>query len=329
MSRSIAGGHIDVHAHVVLEATLGAAGAHGPEIERGGTRPVFRVADWRLEGVDYRGTAFMDADVRVARMDQVGIGHQALTPNPLTWFHHIDPAAAVRYCRLHNAALAEHISEHPDRLSGLAQLPAQDPAAAARELAESVEVDGLSGGAMGTDPGVPLDDPSLEPIWAAAEGLDVPIFLHPAPAGIDGPVVDERSASHDFDLHGWFCHEETLAVVALVVGGVLDRHRRLDVCISHGGGSMALLYERIRHAMATRPSGSGDPDDIDRGLARLWFDNHVGDLAAAQLLETRVGTDQLVLGTNFAGWDDCGPEAFGVDATVLRANAIRLLRLDR
>lgn len=64
-------------------------------------------------------------------------------------------------------------------------------------------------------------------------------------------------------------------------------------------------------------------------MARLWFDNHLGDAAAARLLEERVGPEHLVLGTNFAGWDDSGPEPFGVDADRLRANAIALLRLDR
>jgi aminocarboxymuconate-semialdehyde decarboxylase len=324
----IADGLIDVHAHVVLEATLGTAGALGPAIEQAEDgRAVFRVADWRLEGVDYRGTPFMDAALRVARMDEVGIGHQALTPNPLTWFHHVDAGAAARDCAAHNAALAEHVDAAPDRFSGLAQLPAQDPDAAARELERSVAELGLRGGAMGTDPGLPLDDRSLAPIWSAAERLDVPIFLHPAPSGIDGPVIDDRSQRHDFDLHGWFCHEETLAIVALVFGGVLDRHPDLDICISHGGGAVAFLYERLRHAMATRPSGSGDADDLDRGLSRLWFDNHVGDLAAARLLEERVGVERLVLGTNFAGWDDRGPETFGVDAERLTVNARRLLRL--
>ena len=140
-------------------------------------------------------------------------------------------------------------------------------------------------------------------------------------------MIDPRTARHDVDLHGWFCHEETLAVVALVAGGVLDRHIGLDVCLSHGGGAMAMLYGRLRHAMATRPSGTGDADDLDRGLRRLWFDNHVGDPAAAELLVERVGTERLVLGTNFAGWDDEGPDPFAVDPSILRDNAMRLLRL--
>jgi aminocarboxymuconate-semialdehyde decarboxylase len=322
-------GLIDVHAHVVLEASLGAAGPHGPAIEEGeGGVARFRAGGWTLEGVDYRGTPFMDADLRIARMDETGIGHQALTPNPLTWFHHVDSDLAVGYCCTHNDALAEHVAPHPTRLSGLAQLPAQDPDAAARELRRSVGDLGLVGGAMGTDPGVPLDDPSLTPVWSAAEDLGVPVFLHPAPSGIDGPVVDPRAARHDFDLHGWFCHEETLAVVALVFGGVLDRHPGLDVCLPHGGGAMPLLHGRLRHAMATRPSGTGDPDDLDRGLARLWFDNHCGDREAVGLLADRVGPDRLVLGTNCGGWDDTGPELFGVDPEQLRVNALRLLRLD-
>jgi aminocarboxymuconate-semialdehyde decarboxylase len=324
-----AAGPVDVHAHVVLEASLGAAGEHGPALESdadGG--PVYRVGQWRLEGVDYRGTPFMDADLRLARMDEVGIGHQALSPNPLTWFHHIDAPDAVAFCGDHNDALAAHIAPHPTRLSGLAQLPAQDPVASAAELTRSVTELGLRGGAMGTDPGMALDDAALTPIWEAAERLDVPIFLHPAPAGIDGPLVDARSRRHDFDLHGWFCHEETLAVVALVMGGVLDRHPALDICLPHGGGATTLLHGRLRHAAATRPSGSGDPDDVDRGLSRLWFDNHVGDAAAAGLLEDRVGLDRVVLGTNFAGWDDTGPQLYGAPPDRLRANALRLLRLE-
>ena len=178
--REPAPGFIDVHAHVVLEATLGAAGELGPAIEHDDAgAPVFRVGDWCLNGVDYRGTAFMDAEVRIERMDAVGIGHQALTPNPLTWFHHVAPELAGEYCRRHNDELAIHIASHPDRLSGLAQLPAQDPTAAAEELERSVRGLGLTGGAMGTDPGCALDDPALDPIWRTAERLDVPIFLHP------------------------------------------------------------------------------------------------------------------------------------------------------
>ena len=42
---------IDIHAHVVLEESFGAAGAYGPELttaEDG--KPLFRVGDYQLHG---------------------------------------------------------------------------------------------------------------------------------------------------------------------------------------------------------------------------------------------------------------------------------------
>ena len=41
---------IDVHAHAVLEATMGAAGAHGPTLSFE-ERPKFTVANYELTGV--------------------------------------------------------------------------------------------------------------------------------------------------------------------------------------------------------------------------------------------------------------------------------------
>ena len=65
---------IDVHAHVVLAETMGAAGAHGPELSAGpdGT-PRFRVGDYVLDGVRYQGGPFMDVALRLDSMDAQGI----------------------------------------------------------------------------------------------------------------------------------------------------------------------------------------------------------------------------------------------------------------
>ncbi len=56
---------IDLHAHVVLASTLGAAGDAGPFLDDGdeatGRPPCFRVGDYELVGVRYRGGPFMDA----------------------------------------------------------------------------------------------------------------------------------------------------------------------------------------------------------------------------------------------------------------------------
>jgi aminocarboxymuconate-semialdehyde decarboxylase len=329
---------IDLHAHVVLEATLGAAGPYGPELDEGdpgaGRPPCYRVGDYQLVGVRYRDSAFMDVELRLASMDERGIDLQVLSPNPLTFLHHVDGDTATDFARRHNDALTALVARHPGRLGGLAQLPMQVPDRAVAELRRAVTELGLLGAYVGTDLGRPLDDPAFDPFYAACVELDVPLFVHPAPGGIDAPRRDSRLARFDADLWLGFAHEEALAVATLVLGGVLGRHPELDVCVSHGGGSTSWLLERMRHVAATRPWAPPElraEGAIDELLSRLWWDAHVGGPTALGSLVAALGTDRLVGGTNFAGWDETADPAFGDHGLrrTLDDNACRLLRLTR
>lgn len=327
---------IDLHAHVVLEQTLGAAGALGPELDEGDPAdnrlPCFRVGDYTLVGVRYRGSPFMDLDLRLAAMDQRGISLAVLSPNPLTYFSHVAPEVAESYCRRHNDEMAQLVARAPGRLAGFAQLPMQDPARATLELRRAVRDLGLLAPYLGTDLGRPLDDPAFDEVWATCAELDVPVLMHPAPDGIDRPRRDERLARFDGDLWLGFLYEETLAVATLVLGGVLDRHPTLDICISHGGGATSWLAERMAHAARTRPWGSdtlAEEGAVAARLARLWWDAHVGGPKALAALLAAFGTDRVVAGTNLAGWDETTDPSFGDAglAAVLDGNARRLLRL--
>ena len=63
-------------------------------------------------------------------------------------------------------------------------------------------------------------------------------------------------------------------------------------------------------------------------LERLWFDTHVHDARVLEWVIEIMGSDKLLLGTNFAGWDQHAMTQ-DVDATLankMAANAKRLLR---
>lgn len=327
---------IDLHAHVVLESVLGAAGPHGPELDEGdaatGRPPCFRVGDYRLVGVRYRGSPFMDVDLRLAALDRAGIELQVLSPNPLTLFTHAEATWADAFCRKHNDELAALVARAPDRLRGFAQLPMQDPARAVAELRRSVTELGLIGPYLATDLGRGLDDPGFDPVWEACVELDVPVFFHPVPDGVDRPRRDERLARFDADLWLGFLYEETLAVAGLVLGGVLDRFPTLDVCISHGGGATSWLAERIEHAARSRPWATpalAVDGAVHERLGRLWWDAHVGGPRALAALLAAFGPDRVVAGTNLAGWDESVDPSFGDAAlsATFDGNARRLLRL--
>jgi aminocarboxymuconate-semialdehyde decarboxylase len=316
-------GVIDLHAHVVLVDALGTAGTYGPvhDSDAEGVE-FFRVGDYTMKPIPYRGSVFMDLDRRLTEMDRVGIDRQMLSPNPLTFFGGIEPAPAAAFARATNEAMASLVARCPDRLLGSAQLPMQDPVAAVAELDRAVGDLGLVAAYIGTDYGRTLDDRRYDDLYRRLVELDVPLFVHGVTNDGRGPVGDARLRRFGLDLIVGYTYEETLAAASLVLGGVLDRHPALDVCLSHGGGAIAFLAQRFDSMAKFR----GADSDFAASLRRLWFDSHLEPGSARDLVVDTVGLDRMVYGTNFGGWDT--PTSIDDFDASLTPNAHRLLRLE-
>ena len=311
---------IDLHAHVVLEESFGAAGKYGPELSSGEKLQDFRVGDYIMR-VPYRGSIFMDAQKRIEAMDELGVDLQLLSPNPLSFFGHINAEDALEFARASNDAMVKHIDPFKNRLLGAASVPLQDPELACEEVERAVTDLGLIAAYIGTDYGFSLDDPKLDMFYQTVVNLDIPLLIHPATNnGIRG-AVDERLSRFGLDLILGYAYEETIAVASLVLGGVMQRHPKLDVCVSHGGGAIAFLKQRFE-SMATF---LGAESTFAEDLKLLWFDSHLEEGPAHDLVVSTVGSDRMVFGTNFGGWDT--PTVVTDFDRDLTANAIQLLRL--
>ena len=321
---------IDVHAHIILAETFGAAGRLGPEMGgQDGDKPWFRVGDYRLDGVRYQNSAFMDIDLRLQRMAQAEIDFQVLSPNPLTFLHFIDSLVATRFCQTHNDSLSKVVCEYSTYFLGLAALPMQDISAACDELTRAVTELGLTGGYIGTDLPYTIADPAMDGLYETCSSLNVPLFFHPSPAGIDGPTGDTNLRDFDLDVIIGFAAQEALVIARLIYGGVLDRHPDLDICVSHGGGSTGYLIGRMAMASRKRPWASAElkaDGAFEERLSRLWFDNHLNNDNSLEMLTNIVGDDQLVFGTNFSGWDAPDDLNSHLPSPKLAKNSRRLLR---
>ena len=186
---------------------------------------------------------------RLASMDEAGITVQVLsTTGPGADL--VDGAEGVALARETNDALAEAIARHPDRFAGLAHLPMRDPDAAATELARAVRNLRFHGALInGTTEDRFLDDPRFEPILAAAEALDVPIYLHPhlAPEAVRKAYFGNLPSNSGAVLEGagWGWHSETgIHVLRLVLSGTLDRHPNLKLIIGHMGEGLPMMLAR-------------------------------------------------------------------------------------
>jgi aminocarboxymuconate-semialdehyde decarboxylase len=298
---------IDVHAHILFPEVMGRCGGAGPEIGVREGVQFFRSGDYVLENVRFVDAPFSDIPRRLALMDRLGVDHQILSPNPLTYFYRQPASYGVGLCRAQNDAMAAAVRANPKRFSGFAQLPMQDPAAAVEELRRAIGSLGLIGSYIGSDiGGRVLSDPAFAPVWAAHEALSVPCVVHPAPRDVERPPGEAATQRQwDLDIVVGFAHDETLAVAQMLFGGILDRHPALHVHIPHAGGSAPWLRGRFEMALDKRSWAKGllhrTFDDLWRQLS---FDCLIRAGANMEFLVRVEGAERVMLGTNFAGWDE-------------------------
>lgn len=253
-------------------------------------------------------------DQQIPFMDENAIDVHVLQPSPMIFSYHLPAEVNQEFSRAFNDATASHIGAHPDRFWGSAQLPMQDPAMAAEELTRAVRELGLKSCSMGymLGGGRTLTHPDYADFVTTVEELDVPILLHPVALGqdLDLKAADGRwLMDHQVDWAWGYLFTETVAVVGLIFSGTLARHPNLRVMIPHGGGMIPYQVGRLDHharvyGAVDKLESEGFSGDLHGYLGQLYFDTVVHEPASLKLLIGVMGEDNVVLGSNYPGWDN-------------------------
>jgi aminocarboxymuconate-semialdehyde decarboxylase len=236
-----------------------------------------------------------DVDRRVEAMDAAGVDVHVLSPVPVTLVYWAEAALAAEFCRGQNELLAAAVAHRPDRFEGFASVPLPYVDAAVVELERAVGELGLAGVEIGAQiAGRELDDVSLSPFFAAAEALDVPLFVHPLDGG--SGAIRRSGAPYDFGLG--MLTDTAMAATALVFGGVLDAHPRLRIALAHGCGTFPWALPRLARS-ASAPRGAPSHEAFLAQARRLWCDALVFEPEHLPVLLERFGPNHVVLGSDF------------------------------
>jgi aminocarboxymuconate-semialdehyde decarboxylase len=238
--------------------------------------------------------AFRDINVRLHTMDRERIDMQAVSPAP-NYAYWADQELSDRIVTASNEHVAEICATNPDRFVGLCHVSLQFPELAARQLGTAIRTLGMRGVEIGSRvEGVDLDDPSLDPFWAAAQEHRAPIFIHPS-----GTTLGKRVAKYYLTNIIGNPLDTTIALTNLIFGGVLERFPMLNVVAAHGGGYLPSYFARSVHGHQVRPEMHTISRPPTEYLRRLWVDNLVFEPLFVAHLVNVMGASRIVLGTDY------------------------------
>lgn len=216
-------------------------------------------------------------------------------------------------CRDANDELAAAARANPSRLAAFAVLPMAFPDDAAAELDRAVTELGCVGALVDArlPDGTHYDGPAYRPVFAAAERLDVPLYLHPAPPSpeeIEARYAGNYSARVAAGLAsgGWGWHADAgLGFIKMCAAGVFDEYPRLKIVLGHNGEMVPAMLDRAARTL----SKFGDGGGLRRGLREIWAENvwvttsgmYSADMFAMLLKVTKV--ERIMYGTDYP-YDD-------------------------
>lgn len=285
---------IDVHNHFYPPAYLDALRS-GDSIVRvtmdaEGNPHLHYPGDYNVAVAGHR-----DIDYRQGVLEREGVDTQVISfTTPGT---HVEPAErAVRLARLVNDAFARIVADRSPRFAALATLPLNDPRASAVEIRRAVEELKLPGAMLFSNVnGVPLSDERFWPLYEVADGLGAVLHIHPT-----SPVGVEAMTDYWLMPLVGFPFDTTLAAAKLVFSGVAERFPRIKWVLSHLGGAIPYIAERLdRGYFAFRECRAHITKPPSHYLRTWCYDTVNFDVRALRLAVEFAGPEHVLAGSDY------------------------------
>jgi aminocarboxymuconate-semialdehyde decarboxylase len=236
-----------------------------------------------------------DIDYREGVLQELGVDTQVISlTTPGTHVESLATAAGL--ASLVNDAFARAVDDKKGRFVAYATLPLNDPAASVRELERACKQLGMPGAMLFSNVnGVALADERFWPVYEAADSLGAVLHIHPT-----DPVGVEAMTDYWLMPLVGFLMDTTLAASKLVFAGVPERFPRIRWVLSHLGGAIPYLAERLdRGFHAFRECRANINRPPSHYLKQFYYDTVNFDRHALQLAIAFAGVDHILAGSDY------------------------------
>lgn len=277
--------------------------------------------------------AAMTGTGQLETMDQSQIDIATLYPTfaaYLLGIDSLDPKLGTAFARAYNDWLRDYCSHDPKRLRGVGLMSAHEPAAMVDEV-ERIASFGWTAVIVRPNPvkGRLLSNPAYEPFWTTCEHLSIGVGIHEGAHTYLPTTGADRFDSH-FAMHA--CShpmEQMMALLALIEGGVLERHPNLRVALLESGcGWLPYWLHRLdtieyaNVSLEVADHVKRKPSEYFKRQCYIAIEPNEPYLPA---LIDIIGADNLLFGTDFPHLDhtnDIVGQALGL-SSVLSEDVVR------
>ncbi|HEX3442946.1 MAG TPA: amidohydrolase family protein [Pseudolabrys sp.] len=294
---------IDIHAHYIPQTLVDAVRKDGAQFgvrvlepAAGGTPALefsygFKVRPFFPKLVE-------PAEQRTAWLDSQSLDRQFVATWPDIYGYGLPREHCGAWHRTLNDTLGAWCADNAKRFSFVASVPLPNAEDAVKELDRVAALNAVAVMLSANIEGTNIGEVPLDPFWARAEQLQMPIIIHPV---LVGPAP--RAAKFGLTQSVQYTVDTTLGVGSLLFSGVLDRFPRLILVLSHGGGTYPYLAGRF-DIMHTRMYRAAQGDVAQRAPSSyapmMVYDSIVHAPKALRFLIDLVGLDRVVLGTDYS-----------------------------
>ena len=242
----------------------------------------------------------------VKDMDIDGVDVSIVYPTVGLIMYSVPDSELLTYnCRIYNDWLGEFCSAVPQRLKGIAIINADDVPESVKELERCAKM-GLVGGLISVYPSEArsYDKPEYEPLWAAAQGLEMPLSLHvatnrPGP-GQDFQDLGTASTSFLANVDHWV----RMSLARIIFSGVFDRYPKLQVgAVEHEVSWVPHFLDRIDYMYTQREQELQEYRFKEGMLPSDFFHNNVflgfQEDALGIRMRDVIGVDNLHWGADY------------------------------
>lgn len=270
---------------------------------------------------DVRPGAYLP-DEWIADNESDGVYGGVLFPSMSLIFYGIaDSELLSAVCRTYTDWAIEFAAAYPARLKAIAMLNTDDIGAAVAEMTRARER-GASGVLIPVVPGErAYDDPAYEPLWAAAQDLDLPLNMHIATNRTPGQWKElfkpSVSVSRPDD---WV----RVSIADMILSGVFERHPRLRVgSVEHEAGWAAFFVQRMDyHYTESLDFAGAYPRFSDGALPSDFFHRNVfvsfSDDDVAIRNRDIIGVENLMWGNDYPHGESTFPRSREIVAERLK-----------